>query len=361
MDTPNIFKYANSELAQDAFICWLLDWANPCYKEIDESLNETAQNFVKSLFNKHEDAVLPKIESVKVQKQDNGIDVGAIVNDRYYLLIEDKTNTKNHSNQLWRYYTDVLKRTKSQDSKFKDIKDIIPIYLKTYDQSQFSLEIFKPNHKEIKYHPPEPNTYKVKIRKEFRSFLRNDFLKVLNGYQGQNEVLLQFRNRFLSIEKSVNNFSEKQIKCWKKFEFIGFYQKLQKELDVGYWKRVNNENGGFYAYIWPRKKDRPDRPFYMQFEGNKGQLTLCFKIYESDKSLQSSVRNERSKQLIKYLKSSEIPIKITKPKRFGKGKYMTVGIAHNFPPQNSDGMIEFKKTKDLLLRLNQTLEKCPLH
>jgi hypothetical protein len=24
---PNIFKYATSELSQDAFICWLLAWA----------------------------------------------------------------------------------------------------------------------------------------------------------------------------------------------------------------------------------------------------------------------------------------------------------------------------------------------
>ena len=26
---PNLFKYATSELSQDAFICWLLEWAKP--------------------------------------------------------------------------------------------------------------------------------------------------------------------------------------------------------------------------------------------------------------------------------------------------------------------------------------------
>jgi hypothetical protein len=38
MAAPNLFHYATSELSQDAFICWLLDWANPDNKEKDEAL-----------------------------------------------------------------------------------------------------------------------------------------------------------------------------------------------------------------------------------------------------------------------------------------------------------------------------------
>ena len=29
---PNLFKYAVSELTQDAFLCWLLEWADEKYK-----------------------------------------------------------------------------------------------------------------------------------------------------------------------------------------------------------------------------------------------------------------------------------------------------------------------------------------
>lgn len=32
IETPNIFKYAGSELSQDAFTAWLLEWSNPEYK-----------------------------------------------------------------------------------------------------------------------------------------------------------------------------------------------------------------------------------------------------------------------------------------------------------------------------------------
>ena len=35
MTTPNLFKFATSELSQDAFICWLLSWAKKDY-EIQE-------------------------------------------------------------------------------------------------------------------------------------------------------------------------------------------------------------------------------------------------------------------------------------------------------------------------------------
>lgn len=37
---PNLFSHGTSELSQDAFICWLAEWANPIYKETDECLYE---------------------------------------------------------------------------------------------------------------------------------------------------------------------------------------------------------------------------------------------------------------------------------------------------------------------------------
>lgn len=32
---PNLFHYASSELSQDAFLLWLLEWANPANAEYD--------------------------------------------------------------------------------------------------------------------------------------------------------------------------------------------------------------------------------------------------------------------------------------------------------------------------------------
>ncbi len=97
---PNIFDYATSELSQDAFLTWLIQWADKDYREIDSSLNACAISFVQELLRKDNSY---KIETVEAGRQWNNIDVWALVNNTYFLVIEDKKGTKEHSDQLNRY------------------------------------------------------------------------------------------------------------------------------------------------------------------------------------------------------------------------------------------------------------------
>ena len=46
---PNLFTHATSELSQDAFILWLLEWADSECATEDKALHETAQEFVRLL------------------------------------------------------------------------------------------------------------------------------------------------------------------------------------------------------------------------------------------------------------------------------------------------------------------------
>ena len=62
---PNIFDYATSELSQDAFLCWLMQWANKSNKKIDAPLNNCAVQFVKKLLN--EDIEIEEVEIEKVE------------------------------------------------------------------------------------------------------------------------------------------------------------------------------------------------------------------------------------------------------------------------------------------------------
>ena len=110
MSKPNLFSYATSELSQDAFICWLLSWASPEYKDSDVDLYECATGLIKVFFEKHKLNAPPTIEQVEVRKQDNNIDVLCIINLKYPIIIEDKTGTKYHSNQLSRYLEDIKGR-----------------------------------------------------------------------------------------------------------------------------------------------------------------------------------------------------------------------------------------------------------
>ena len=46
---PNLFNYATSELSQDAFLLWLLEWANPSNSEYDPELHLTAKVFLRRI------------------------------------------------------------------------------------------------------------------------------------------------------------------------------------------------------------------------------------------------------------------------------------------------------------------------
>jgi len=119
---PNLFKYATSELSQDAMICWLLEWARLENRESDQELHQVGKLFLDSLFNKFNDIQTPsQYDTIEIRKQYKDIDVFCIVNSKYAIIIEDKTNTRNHSGQLEKYLTDI--------EKIFDKKYILPVYL----------------------------------------------------------------------------------------------------------------------------------------------------------------------------------------------------------------------------------------
>ncbi len=104
---PNLFRRATKELSQDAVICWLIDWAGFPQSENadDEKLRRCGRAFLDALFAKWKDWPVelgPDIRT-EVCQQEQGIDVLARVDGRYVLLIEDKTGTRPHDEQLKRY------------------------------------------------------------------------------------------------------------------------------------------------------------------------------------------------------------------------------------------------------------------
>jgi DUF1009 family protein len=99
---PNIFEISTKELTQDGFITWLLRWADSQNKQYDSKLHECGINFIRYLLKKQisEDVIVKKVEA---DRQWENIDVWADVNEKYFIIIEDKTFTSEHSNQLETY------------------------------------------------------------------------------------------------------------------------------------------------------------------------------------------------------------------------------------------------------------------
>ncbi|MGP5216481.1 PD-(D/E)XK nuclease family protein [Psychrobacter sp. Rd 27.2] len=300
MTTPNLFKFATSELSQDAFICWLLSWADQDYQtgsDKHKALNKVATSILALFFDKANKSLPSHIDEIVVKRQVNNIDVLCIINDTYCVLIEDKVGSIQHSNQLVRYKQFMLN---GHAQTFTEDK-IIPIYLQTHDQSN----------------------YKAVLKDGFYPVTRRDLLDLFNSEQNatlqESDIYSDYYNYLQSIEEAVQSFKSKPVNKWKKRAWIGFFQHLQSYLGEGHWKYVANKSGGFMGF-WAFKQVVGDIAVYLLLEQDK----VCFKVSVPSSKEYSKIRNE----LYKLFKTeaSKFDLKVIKPKRFGSGKDMTFAV-----------------------------------
>ncbi|MCY4215335.1 MAG: PD-(D/E)XK nuclease family protein, partial [Gammaproteobacteria bacterium] len=234
MTSPNLFDYATKELSQDAMICWLIDWAGT---ETDgdsekEKLRQFGRAFVDALFQKWRDwgyeVELDEVIRTEVWPQEHRIDILARVNGHHVLLIEDKTNTGAHGNQLEEYWSLVASGRTRLGEVAED--SLWPIYFRTGNHS------FKEEQK------AEESGYAV--------FKRCDFLRVLETYRGTSEILIDFRRHMKRWEEETNSFLDwtKGSQEWK----TDGYERSEKS------RRAKHGWEGFYRFIeedWLKKLD----------------------------------------------------------------------------------------------------------
>lgn len=95
----NLFDFATSELSQDAFVCWLCThWDDP-----DATIRTASQNLLHAMLGTD----IPKpVRVLRICRQRYHVDVAALVElgeERTVLIVEDKTGSVEHNNQLRRY------------------------------------------------------------------------------------------------------------------------------------------------------------------------------------------------------------------------------------------------------------------
>ena len=103
----NIFSFATGELSQDAFICWCLNWINEPDNVTTHRYRQLGLDFLAKLIeNKSNSDVISKVDINSIDKvilvqQVLNIDVLAIIPQyKLAIIIEDKTNTSEHDNQI---------------------------------------------------------------------------------------------------------------------------------------------------------------------------------------------------------------------------------------------------------------------
>ena len=294
---PNLFKFATSELSQDAFILWLLEWANPKYAAEDKALHETAQEFVRLLLNNKD----LTIKSVNTTRQKNHIDVFAIVNEKYAIIIEDKTDTSEHNNQLERY-----EKWVTEQKEYSALETHI-VYYKRGNESYFRL-----NKMTDKY-----------ALKRFTILTRKDVLEVLTKCTTNNLIFCDYVEYIKSIQCQSEAYQSLPINNWSSYTWQGFYMALEKELQNGDWGYVPNKQGGFWGFYWHWEKasSNPDVDIYLQLEEKK----LCVKAYQKGGVEKGYIY---SSQLVELAKEKNISL--VKPDRLRKGTTMTLAV-HKFP------------------------------
>lgn len=307
MEKPNIFEIATKELSQDAFITWLLKWADDSYKATDEDLHQCGKEFVSTLIKNQYPNFSESINKVEAGRQWKKIDVWAKVNDKYLIIIEDKINSRDHSKQLEKY-----KKTAEKWCQEHNKEKPICIYLKTGNEC-------------------EANLKKIREEKGYSTFSRENFIDLFNKFgQIKNNIFVDFKERMLQIEKLTNRYKDKQISDWKRADWEGFYKAIETKIENKGWFYVDNLGGGFIGFILVRLQCER-YPIYIQLEEKK----LCFKIStdprhvdlpEGEKrKIRRETRNEFRSILIEKAKQKGYN-EIRKPDMSGNGSYMTIAI-----------------------------------
>ena len=324
MTRPNLFTYATKERSQDAVICWLIEWsANDSYPD----LNALGRRFVESLLSRDgqegKEVLGGAIESTEIEQQYKGIDVLARINGKHVLLIEDKTKSNPHGDQLKKYREAVL----SGKTKFGEVsaQDLFPIYLKTGNQPLAMDRVI------------EDARYKV--------FNRANFLDVLRNYRGKSEIVSDFRCYLESLDRDTKSFQHWRRtdpeRKWAACE--GLYLELERRLFPEerrsfreyWWGYVSNRAGGFMCFSLASPNP------YLQLEWEK----LCFKVNTSEWPRED--RHRLKWEWSERITCQDDERRLVRPPRMKLGKTMTVAV-------HQDGWLRYNKED--MLDLDATVE-----
>lgn len=320
MNKPNLFHFATSELSQDAFIAWLLAWANKECADVDKNLHACAVDFVRKLLDKDD----YNVQTVKVERQWENIDVCAEVNGEYFILIEDKKATKEHSDQLKRYLEKAKKRYANKNVV------IVTVYFKMEEQNNLSQV----------------------IEAGYSIFTREKMLSILRPHDSvTNNILCDYRENLEQLNDNINGFKTDPINKWGWYQWIGFFSTIKKEIG-GNWGYVSNPAGGFLGFWWHwthKTLDDKDFAIYLQLEYSK----LIFKIEVNEHRKNCDrLREHCRKPLFEIAKQQNIKLE-----KYGKaGAYMGIAkLSDDFRLSKSDGLLDLPATIENLKKMERLL------
>jgi len=353
--SPNIFKFATSELSQDAVLAYWLSWADKEFSGSHPGLHQRAQKFLAKLLAPDESPPELAKLSIEVGCQWAHIDVYVIIRDARFLVIEDKTTTSEHSDQIEKYRKNAAQLTKSNEE--------------TWGPERISVAYVKTGNESIKFQPSNDKLIKLD---------RRDLIEILDGIQPQeDQILFQFHEHLTAWETETSSYrTDKLFKeenrelnwSWRGIE--GYYRDLEQALhesgkmnSENGWHYVANAAGGFLGFYWFWKPlEDFNCSLYLQIESAtrlQVRVTDCYDENGSEIKSSSEHRYQilwKLEELHKALKISDFTI--AKSGRYRPGTWAGVvdvkfhGTA-TYLATRADGTLDFEET---VSRLNQVME-----
>ena len=311
---PNLFRFASSELSQDAFVGWLLAWADARCEEQDTQLHALGRELLGAMLAKADIAV-PAASTIIVQRQWHGVgraESGALdllieIGEGHVLAIEDKTGTEDHSAQLDRYASAVAARYPGRTRAL--------IYLKTGDQS----------------------SYDRVLAGGWRLFLRRDLLGVLRKHDGlANDVVREFSTYLTGVDGEVDAWRTTPVTSdWSDRAWRGFFMAVRQSMGAGEWAFVNNASGGFMGFHFGWQSVEGGQLFLHLEEED---LVVKLEVLGPNKT---EMRNQWSRRVLEEVEGRPF----VRPERFGHGEYMTVArLPGGYRVASADGLVDMAES-----------------
>lgn len=304
LELPRLFNWANKELAQDSFLCWVLQCASSTMAERQQSgEREFGFRFVQALLKKHH-IELSDSETLEtaVIKQNYNIDVACRVmfgENRYGILIEDKVAAD--------VYNDIenYKKRLAADALFKGCS-ILPIIVRTGDE------------KEV-------------LGSQYPYFLRQDFLELFasNPAFEESQILEDFHAHLQQVERRVSAWKTTSVIHWEWDAWKGFFAELQQRGNVKQtrWTTVAGRGRAFLCAFppWDESVYLGSLVLYWQFESDRQCLALkLIEVYSKHAELRDAFMNAIDAFCATDEKWKMLDMK--KPARKGTGYSMTLKI-----------------------------------
>ena len=259
MKKSNLFNYATSELSQDAILCWLI--AHAADEKHNPGLAKAAEAFLQLMYKPYSNEEY----AVEICKQYKNIDILLKLYKKTapeivekYIIIEDKTFTGSHGDQINRYRNSLIAEIEGVENK-KNGPDLAKEFPKTNDK------IICVYYKIVEQAHKEKNV-DVEIT---RTKMLNEVLLKYSEAVADNTIFKDYTEYLLSIESEVNSWEHTSLpfEKWSANMFRGFFKHLagdphdeieanrnhiigfKKEWDYG-WNYVSNPNRGFWCLYW---------------------------------------------------------------------------------------------------------------